>query len=85
MTKLILLTTENCPACATIKDALEEIKIEFPKLHIIEIDTDSKEGEKIIDDYGIMSAPAILINSQLFSTGIVAKDEILKQLKEVEG
>lgn len=79
--KLQFLTMLGCHTCAGVKKIIEEIKPDFPGLEIEEIDIASEEGQKVVQKYGIMSSPGIIIDEELFSTGGVNKEKLIKKLK----
>ncbi len=64
----------------TLKNLLREIKLEHPKIILNELEKDSSAGQKYVEQLGILSFPAIIINDELFSTGMVTKEEILEKI-----
>ncbi len=82
--KLQFLTMPDCHTCAKVKKIIEEIKPDFPDLEIEEIDITSEEGQKMVQKYGIMSSPGIIIEGELFSTGGVNKGKLVEKLKSLK-
>jgi len=81
MSKLQFLTMPGCHSCAEVKKIIEEIKPDFPDLEIEEIDMTTSEGQALVQKYGVMSSPGIIIDEELFSTGGVSKEKLIKKLR----
>lgn len=73
---------EGCVHCAKAKKVLEEIKPDFPDLAVEEIDIASEKGQEMVQKYGIMASPGIVIDGELFSSGGLDKNKLIKKLKE---
>ena len=71
----------NCHNCAAVKKIFDEIMPDFPNVEIEEIDIASAKGQEIVQKYGIMSSPGIIIDGELFSTGGLDKEKFIKKLK----
>lgn len=80
--KLQFLTMIDCHTCAGVKKIIEEIRPDFSDLEIEEIDIASPGGQKLVQKYGIMSSPGIIIEGELFSTGGVNKEKLIEKLKK---
>lgn len=82
--KIQELSTPGCSHCAAAKELLEnEIKPNFPDVEIEYIDMLSEEGQKIVQEYGIMTSPGIIVNGELFSVGDLNKDKLIEKIKEL--
>lgn len=80
--KIQELSTPGCSSCALAKKILEEkIKPNFPNVEIEYIDMLSDKGQKIVQKYGIMSSPGIIVNNELFSVGGLNKDKLMKKIR----
>lgn len=79
--KLQFLTMLDCHTCAEVKKILDEVLPQFPDVKLEEIDITSEEGQKMIQKYSIMSSPGIVIDGELFSTGGINKEKLIKKLK----
>lgn len=79
--KLQFLTMPDCHTCAEVKKILDEVLPQFPDVKLEEIDITSEEGQKMIQKYSIMSSPGIVIDGELFSTGGINKEKLIKKLK----
>ena len=77
------VSVEGCVACAQFEKIWGQIKADFPQVSMEKIDATSPEGQKLILDYGIFASPGIIINGELFSTGGVNRDALVKKLKEL--
>lgn len=86
MTNTIILkevSIPGCVACAQFDKLWGEMQQEFPGVTLEKIDATTEEGQKMVVDYGIFSAPGIIINGTLFSTGGVNRNELAKKLREL--
>ncbi|MFQ5540874.1 MAG: glutaredoxin family protein [Candidatus Paceibacteria bacterium] len=82
--KIQELSTPGCSHCAAAKEILEnEIKPNFPDVEIEYIDMLSDEGQKMVQEYGVMSSPGIIVNGELFSVGGLDKDKLVDKIKEL--
>ena len=84
MNKIQFLTMIGCHNCAAAKKIFDEIMPNFPKVEIKEIDIAKPEGQKLVQKFGIMSSPGIVINGELFSTGGVDKEKLVAKLKSLD-
>lgn len=83
MNKILFLTMEDCHNCAAAKKIFDEIIPDFPEMEVKEIDMMTEKGQELVQKYGIMSSPGIVINDELFSTGGVSKEKLIKKLKSL--
>lgn len=82
--KIQELSTPGCTHCAAAKKLLEgEIKPQFPNVEIEYVDMLSEEGQKMVQQYGIMSSPGIVVNGELFSMGGLDKNKLVAKIKEL--
>ena len=80
--KIQELSTPGCSHCAAAKKILEEeIKPNFPEVEIEYVDMLSEEGQKMVQQYGIMSSPGIIVNGELFSMGGLDKNKLIEKIK----
>ncbi len=79
--KIQFLTMVGCHNCAAVKKIFDEIMPDFPNVEVEEIDIASAKGQEIVQKHGIMSSPGIIINGELFSTGGLDKEKLIKKLK----
>ncbi len=84
MINIQFITIPNCHECAKAKKIFEEVKPQYLKMHIEEIDATTPKGMELVQKYGIMASPGIIINNELFSTGALDKEDFIKKLKELK-
>ncbi len=80
MIEIQFITSEDCVDCERAKRIFAELKPTYPQMHIEEIDVTTPRGMELIQKYGIMASPGIVINGELFSTGALDKDAFVKKL-----
>lgn len=80
MAQIDFIFSQESSEDITLKNLLREIKLERPKIILNELEKDSSAGKKYIEQLGILSFPAIIINDELFSTGMVTKEEIIEKI-----
>ena len=84
MIKIQEVSAAGCRHCAQAKRTLEEeIKPQFPNVEVEYIDMLSEQGQKMVQQYGIMSSPGIIVNGELFSVGSLDKDKLVEKLKKL--
>jgi len=82
--KIQEVSTQGCVNCAAAKKLLkEEIQPNFPDVDIEYIDMLSDQGMKMVQQYGIMSSPGIIVNGELFSTGGLNKEKLIEKIKSL--
>ncbi len=83
MNKIIIeeISVSGCVECREFKEFWESIKDQFPQVEMRHIDATSEEGQQFVQKYFIMSAPGIIINGELFSTGGFDKKEFIEKLR----
>jgi len=82
--KIQEVSTSGCSSCAAAKELLEkEIKPNFPDVEVEYIDMMTEQGQKMVQDYGIMSSPGIIVNGELFSVGGLDKDKLTEKIKSL--
>ena len=78
------VVSPGCIHCAAAKEILEnEIKPQFPNVEVEYIDMLSEQGQKMIQDYGIMSSPGIIVNGELLSMGGLDKSKLIEKIKSL--
>ena len=82
--KIQEVSAPGCAHCAEAKRILEEeIKSEFPNVEFEFIEMMSEQGQKMVQDYGIMSSPGIIVNGELFSVGGLDKNKLIEKIKSL--
>lgn len=83
MNKIQFLTMTGCHNCAAAKKIFDEIMPDFSNVEVEEIDITSEKGQELVQKYGIMGSPGIVINEELFSAGGVDKKKLVERLKSL--
>lgn len=82
--KIQEVSAPGCAHCAKAKEVLEgEIKSQFPNVEFEYIEMMSEQGQKMVQEYGIMSSPGIIVNEELFSIGTLDKNKLIKKIKSI--
>ena len=82
--KIQELSAPGCSHCASAKKILEEeIKPQFPEVEVEYVDMMSEQGQKMVQQYGIMSSPGIVVNGDLFSVGGLNKNKLVEKIKSL--
>lgn len=82
MIKIQEVSAPGCAHCAEAKKILEgEIKTQFPNVEFEYIEMMSEQGQKMVQEYGIMSSPGIIVNGELFSVGGLDKNKLVEKIK----
>ena len=82
--KIQEVSSKGCVSCEAAKKLLqEEIQPQFPDIEIEYIDMLSEQGMKMVQEYGIMSSPGVIVNGELFSTGGLNKEKLVKKIKSL--
>ncbi len=84
MINIQFITSVGCVECERAKKIFEELKPQYPEMHIEEIDVTTPKGMELIQKYGIMASPGIVINGELFSTGALNREEFIKKLQSLK-
>jgi glutaredoxin len=79
--KIQFLTMPGCHNCETAKKIFDEIMPNFSGVEIEEIDMTTPKGQELVQKYGVMASPGIVINGELFSAGGVDKEKLVEKLK----
>ena len=84
---MIKIQEVSAPGCAHCEEARrllqQEIKQQFPNVEIEFIDMLSEKGQKMVQGYGIMASPGIIVNDELFSVGGLDKNKLVDKIKSL--
>ena len=80
MNSIQLVTTPGCTHCAQVRKVIEEVKPQFSDILVEEIDATTPKGTELVMQHMIFASPGVIINGELFSTGGINKDELIKKL-----
>ena len=82
--KIQELSTKGCNHCQEARKILEEeIKSQFPNVEMEFVDMLTEQGQKMVQKYGIMSSPGIIVNGELFSMGGLDKKKLIDKIKSL--
>lgn len=79
MTDITILTQSSCPSCERAKEILSRLELELT-LNVREVGLDTEEGRNLALQHGVVFAPGILINGELFSYGRLSENKLRAQL-----
>lgn len=80
MTAATLLTQASCSLCEQAKDVLKRVATEH-QLDISEISLDAAEGRELASRHGVLFAPGILLDNELFSYGRLSERRLRRELQ----
>lgn len=82
--KIQEISTPACVCCAEARKVLDdEIKKQFPSIEMEFIDMLSEKGQEMVQKYGIMASPGIIVNDELFSVGGLDKNKPVEKIKSL--
>ncbi len=84
MLKVTLIRPDGCSHCVAVKESLEKMKADYPDLTVEEIDMTAPEGQEMVQKYGILSSPGILINDEFFAFGGATEEQFRKKFSELK-
>lgn len=84
MIHIQFVTSPSCVECERAQKIFAELRPQYPQMQIEEIDVVTPKGMELVQKYGIMASPGIIINNKLFSTGALNKEDFVKKLNEIK-
>lgn len=81
MHAVTLLTQENCTWCEQAKNTLQDISAIHP-LVIEDVELTSTRGRELALRHGVVFAPGILLDGQLFSFGRLSEKKLRRRLAQ---
>jgi len=82
MTEVSLLTQAACGLCDHAKAVLQRVGRDYP-LTVTEIALDSEPGRRIAADLGVLFAPGVVIDGQLFAHGRLSEKKLRRHLSAI--
>ena len=79
MTEITLLTQNSCAFCVHAKEVLSRVSKDFA-FDIREIRLDTEEGRALAIQSGVMFAPGVFIDGELFSYGRLSEKKLHNHL-----
>lgn len=77
------LTSPGCERCAAFREWWHSIERDWPQVRIKEVSITTAEGQSLAGKHLIFASPGIILNGELFATGGVDKEKLLKKLHEL--
>lgn len=84
MIKVTLIRPSGCQHCIQVKETLEKMKTDFPNLAVEEIEATTPEGQALIQKYGILSSPGIIINGDFFAMGGATEAQLREKFEALK-
>ncbi|GMQ95077.1 MAG: hypothetical protein BMS9Abin13_187 [Patescibacteria group bacterium] len=84
MIKLQFVHVPGCHVCVLVMNIIKEIQPQFPDLEIEQVDATTEKGQELLQKYRIMSSPGLIINGELFSMGMIKKEDLVKKLQDIQ-
>jgi glutaredoxin len=78
--RIALLVQDNCMLCEQAKEALARVAGDFP-LVVEEIDLASEQGRRLAQRGGVMFAPGIFLDDQMFGFGRLSEKKLRRALQ----
>lgn len=70
--------------CSIVKPVLERLKKDYSELEVEEIDMASEEGQKLVQQHGIVASPGILIDGEFFASGGATETQFREKFDSVK-
>lgn len=84
MIKVTLIRPSGCQHCVQVKGTLEKLKTDYPDLVFEEVEATTPDGQTLIQKYGILSSPGILVNDEFFAMGGATEKQLREKFKEIK-
>lgn len=78
--RITLLTQENCTLCEHAKDVLTRVGTDFP-LRTEEVDLGSDLGRQLGQRGGVMFAPGVFLDGEMFGFGRLSEKKLRRALQ----
>ena len=79
MTDITILTQASCASCMQAKEFLSALNQEY-HLEVREVSLETEEGRELAGRTGVVFAPGVLINGELFSYGRLSEKKLRRHL-----
>lgn len=84
MIKVTLIRPSGCQHCVAVKGTVERLKTAYPDVTVEEIEATTPEGQALIQKYGILSSPGVLINDEFFAMGGATEKQLREKFEELK-
>lgn len=78
------ISVPGCVECRKFEEWWKEAAKDFPEVQYENIDATSPAGQEMVLKHQIFASPGVVINGELFSTGGVNKEALIKRLNELQ-
>lgn len=78
--RVTLLVQENCALCEHAKDVLARVAEDFP-LRTEEVDLGSDVGRQLAQRGGVMFAPGVFVDDEMFGFGRLSEKKLRRALQ----
>jgi glutaredoxin len=82
--RIALLIQDNCVLCEQAKEVLVRVADDFP-LVVEEIDLGSEQGRRLAQRGGVMFAPGVFVDDQMFGFGRLSEKKLRRALQRRSG
>jgi glutaredoxin len=82
--RIALLVQDNCALCEQAKEVLTRVAGDFP-LVVEEIDLGSEQGRGLAQRGGVMFAPGVFVDDQMFGFGRLSEKKLRRALQRRSG
>ncbi len=79
MTSVVLLYADWCHNCPKAKKLWQDLSGEY-EFDYREVDVESDEGQKFVEDLGVMGVPTTIIDNDVAFVGIPDKKEAISKI-----
>ncbi|TFV79395.1 thioredoxin family protein [Blastococcus sp. CT_GayMR19] len=80
MTAITLLTQRSCAYCEQAKATLNQLRREHV-FEAVEVSLETDEGRELGARHGVLFAPGVLVDGQLFSFGRLSERKLRRELQ----
>jgi len=77
------LSSPGCHNCTVFKEFWNGIRNNWQNVQLKEMSIITSEGLTMVEKHKIFSSPGIVLNGELFSTGVVDTDRFVQKLTEL--
>ena len=77
------ISVPGCVECRKFEEWWKEAAKDFPDVRYENIDATNPAGQELVLKHQIFASPGIVVNGELFSTGGVNKEALIKRLNEL--
>lgn len=83
MARVQVLMTPGCAKCPETEEVVDEVVAEFDGVDWEEVDISEDPGRGT--ELGVLSVPAVVVDGEVFGTGVPDRDELRDRVQQVAG